>query len=188
MPFTQIFQALEVRLNGRTGDPDIYIVDSPLTASYAARGHLMELDALIDKSRFCARGDRRGELSGQDLFGAVRLLDAGDVLQPCAVQGRRRRAAVGGRREALDLGAGGRGRQEDREAGREPVGLHLRAAGAALSAAPARPVARRRRAVAGRLQGERLHRRPGLRRGLHASCRSSTPRRRSRRPGSSTRR
>src|SRR5688572_17223705 len=35
MPFSQIFQALEVRLNGRTGDPDIYIVDSPLTASYA---------------------------------------------------------------------------------------------------------------------------------------------------------
>ena len=52
MPFTQIFQALEVRLNGRSGDPDVYIVDSPLTASYAARGHLMELDAVIDKSRF----------------------------------------------------------------------------------------------------------------------------------------
>src|SRR5258708_21818291 len=52
MPFTQIFQALEVRLSGRTGDPDVYIVDSPLTASYAARGHLMALDALIDKSRF----------------------------------------------------------------------------------------------------------------------------------------
>jgi multiple sugar transport system substrate-binding protein len=56
MPFTQIFQALEVRLNGRTSDPDIYIVDSPLTASYAARGHLMELDALIDKSRFAPAG------------------------------------------------------------------------------------------------------------------------------------
>ena len=56
MPFTQIFQALEVRLNGRTGDPDVYIVDSPLTASYAARGHLMELDALIDKSRFAPAG------------------------------------------------------------------------------------------------------------------------------------
>ena len=59
MPFTQIFQALEVRLNGRTGDPDVYIVDSPLTASYAARGHLMELDPLIDKSRFAPAGDRR---------------------------------------------------------------------------------------------------------------------------------
>lgn len=52
MPFTQIFQALEVRLNARDNDPDIFIVDSPLTASYASRGHLMELDALIDKSRF----------------------------------------------------------------------------------------------------------------------------------------
>ena len=38
MPFSQIFQALEVRLNARNNDPDIYIVDSPLTASYASRG------------------------------------------------------------------------------------------------------------------------------------------------------
>jgi multiple sugar transport system substrate-binding protein len=52
LPFNQIFQTLEVRLNARNGDPDVFIVDSPLTASYAARGHLMELDALIDKSRF----------------------------------------------------------------------------------------------------------------------------------------
>jgi fructooligosaccharide transport system substrate-binding protein len=56
LPFSQIFQALEVRLNARTGDPDIYIVDSPLTASYAARGHLMELDPLIDKSKFSPAG------------------------------------------------------------------------------------------------------------------------------------
>ncbi len=52
MPFQQIFQALEIRLNARNGDPDIFIVDSPLTASYASRGHLMELDSLIDKKRF----------------------------------------------------------------------------------------------------------------------------------------
>ncbi len=52
MPFQQIFQALEIRLNARNSDPDVYIVDSPLTASYAARGHLMELDSLIDKTRF----------------------------------------------------------------------------------------------------------------------------------------
>lgn len=51
IPFNQIFQTLEVRLNARTGDPDIFICDSPLTASYASRGHLMELDAIIDKSR-----------------------------------------------------------------------------------------------------------------------------------------
>jgi fructooligosaccharide transport system substrate-binding protein len=52
IPFNQIFQTLEVRLNARTADPDIFICDSPLTASYASRGHLMELDPIIDKSRF----------------------------------------------------------------------------------------------------------------------------------------
>ncbi|KAB2849967.1 MAG: sugar ABC transporter substrate-binding protein [Hyphomicrobiaceae bacterium] len=52
MPFSQIFQALEVRLNARGNDPDIYIVDSPLTASYASRGHLRPLDDIIDKKRF----------------------------------------------------------------------------------------------------------------------------------------
>ena len=52
MPFQQIFAALEIRLNARNSDPDVYIVDSPLTASYAARGHLMELDEVIDRSRF----------------------------------------------------------------------------------------------------------------------------------------
>ena len=65
MPFTQLFQALEVRLNARTGDPDVFIVDSPLTASYAARGHLMELDPLIDKSRFSAGGIAAGRYNGK---------------------------------------------------------------------------------------------------------------------------
>lgn len=51
IPFNQLFQTLEVRLNARTGDPDIFICDSPLTASYASRGHLMELDSILDKSR-----------------------------------------------------------------------------------------------------------------------------------------
>lgn len=52
IPFNQIFQTLEVRLNARNADPDIYICDSPLTASYAARGHLMELDSIIDRNLF----------------------------------------------------------------------------------------------------------------------------------------
>lgn len=65
MPFSQIFQALEVRLNGRTGDPDIFIVDSPLTASYAARGHLMELDSLIDKSRFAPSAIQAASYNGK---------------------------------------------------------------------------------------------------------------------------
>jgi ABC-type glycerol-3-phosphate transport system substrate-binding protein len=65
MPFTQIFQALEVRLNARNNDPDIYIVDSPLTASYASRGHLMELDGLIDKSRFAPGGIAAASYQGK---------------------------------------------------------------------------------------------------------------------------
>jgi len=69
IPFTQIFQTLEVRLNARTGDPDIYICDSPLTASYASRGHLMELDQIIDKSRFTSGGLAAGTYNGK-LFSA----------------------------------------------------------------------------------------------------------------------
>ncbi|MCX7630983.1 MAG: sugar ABC transporter substrate-binding protein [Geminicoccaceae bacterium] len=52
IPFVQIFQTLEVRLGARTPDPDIFICDSPLTASYAARGHLMDLTPHIDARRF----------------------------------------------------------------------------------------------------------------------------------------
>ncbi|MEZ5859274.1 MAG: extracellular solute-binding protein [Geminicoccaceae bacterium] len=43
IPFAQIFQTIEVRLNARGPDPDIFIVDSPLTASYAVRGYLLDL-------------------------------------------------------------------------------------------------------------------------------------------------
>lgn len=52
IPFVQIFQTLEVRLGARTPDPDIFICDSPLTASYAARGHLMDLTPYLDAGRF----------------------------------------------------------------------------------------------------------------------------------------
>ena len=65
MPFQQIFQALEIRLNARNGDPDIFIVDSPLTASYASRGHLMELDTLIDKKRFAPSGIAAASFDGK---------------------------------------------------------------------------------------------------------------------------
>ena len=65
MPFSQIFQALEVRLNARNNDPDIFIVDSPLTASYASRGHLMELDSLIDKNRFAPSGIAAASYNGK---------------------------------------------------------------------------------------------------------------------------
>jgi ABC-type glycerol-3-phosphate transport system substrate-binding protein len=47
IPFGEIFQALEVRLSARSDDPDVYVVDGPLTGSYAARGHLLELDPVL---------------------------------------------------------------------------------------------------------------------------------------------
>jgi len=52
IPFAQLFQTLEIRLGARTPEPDVYSCDSPLTASYAVRGHAMALDEWIDRSRF----------------------------------------------------------------------------------------------------------------------------------------
>lgn len=52
IPFNQIFQTIEVRLQARNAEPDIFICDSPLTASYAARGHTMDLTPHLDASRF----------------------------------------------------------------------------------------------------------------------------------------
>ena len=43
VPFTQLFQTLEVRLPAG-GTPDVYLADGPLTPSYAARGFLLPLD------------------------------------------------------------------------------------------------------------------------------------------------
>ncbi|HNW46010.1 MAG TPA: sugar ABC transporter substrate-binding protein [Thermotogota bacterium] len=44
VPFGQLFQTIEVRLSSGGGTPDVYIVDGPNTASYAARGYLLPLD------------------------------------------------------------------------------------------------------------------------------------------------
>lgn len=44
VPFGQLFQTIEVRLTAGDGTPDVYIVDGPNTASYAARGYLLALD------------------------------------------------------------------------------------------------------------------------------------------------
>jgi fructooligosaccharide transport system substrate-binding protein len=78
IPFNQIFQTLEVRLNARTSDPDIFICDSPLTASYAARGHLMELDSIIDKQRFSqsalAAGSYEGKLYSAPFGSSMQVL------------------------------------------------------------------------------------------------------------------
>jgi len=51
IPFNQIYQTLEVRLGARTSEPDIFLCDSPMTASFAARGHLLDVDSIIDRNR-----------------------------------------------------------------------------------------------------------------------------------------
>ncbi|MGI4810453.1 MAG: ABC transporter substrate-binding protein [Janthinobacterium lividum] len=52
IPFSDLFQTLEIRLGARTPEPDIYSCDSPLTASYAVRSQAMSLDDVLDKSQF----------------------------------------------------------------------------------------------------------------------------------------
>lgn len=52
IPVAQYFQALEVRLAPRSGTPDFFLVDGPLTASYAVRGHLRDLTGLFDTKLF----------------------------------------------------------------------------------------------------------------------------------------
>ncbi len=52
IPVAQYFQALEVRLAPRSGTPDFFLVDGPLTASYAVRGHLRDLTGLFDPAKF----------------------------------------------------------------------------------------------------------------------------------------
>ena len=54
LPITELFRTLEVRLQARNELPDVYLVDGPLTASYAARGHLLALAEMLagDLDRF----------------------------------------------------------------------------------------------------------------------------------------
>ncbi|SFI34192.1 sugar ABC transporter substrate-binding protein [Aerobium aerolatum] len=54
LPIAELFKTLEVRLQARNEIPDVYLVDGPLTASYAARGHLLVLDEMLadDLERF----------------------------------------------------------------------------------------------------------------------------------------
>lgn len=47
LPFGQLFSAIEVRLQARNENPDLFYVDGPLTASYAMRGHLAPLDDIL---------------------------------------------------------------------------------------------------------------------------------------------
>lgn len=51
LPIAELFKTLEVRLAARNELPDVYLVDGPLTASYAARGHLLDLTELTGEVR-----------------------------------------------------------------------------------------------------------------------------------------
>lgn len=51
LPIEELFKALEVRLTARNALPDVYLVDGPLTASYAVRGHLLDLTPLVGAER-----------------------------------------------------------------------------------------------------------------------------------------
>ncbi|WP_180356161.1 sugar ABC transporter substrate-binding protein [Aliirhizobium smilacinae] len=51
LPIAELFRTLEVRLSARSATPDVYLVDGPLTASYAARGHLLDLGNLVGGER-----------------------------------------------------------------------------------------------------------------------------------------
>jgi ABC-type glycerol-3-phosphate transport system substrate-binding protein len=67
IPFSDIFQTLEVRLSARSPEPDIYMVDGPLTGSYAARGHLLALEDVYgdDIEGFTAAALAQGTYDGQ---------------------------------------------------------------------------------------------------------------------------
>ncbi|WP_169731109.1 ABC transporter substrate-binding protein [Marinomonas ushuaiensis] len=47
LPFGQLFSAIEVRLQARNENPDLFFVDGPMTASYTMRGHLTALDDIL---------------------------------------------------------------------------------------------------------------------------------------------
>jgi len=53
VPFNQLFQTLEVRL-ASSRPPDVFIVDGPMTASYAERGYLMPLDSHLSSKELSA--------------------------------------------------------------------------------------------------------------------------------------
>ena len=51
LPIDELFKTLEVRLAARNALPDAFLVDGPLTASYAARGHLLDLTPVVGSER-----------------------------------------------------------------------------------------------------------------------------------------
>lgn len=67
-PFGEIFQAIDVRLQARTATPDIYIVDGPLTAFYAVRRHLAEIEPIVGRevvARYARPVIEQGSVNGR---------------------------------------------------------------------------------------------------------------------------
>ena len=65
IPFSSLFQTLEIRLGARIPEPDIYSCDSPLTASYAVRGLAMPVDEALDRSEFFKAAIEAGTWRGK---------------------------------------------------------------------------------------------------------------------------
>jgi multiple sugar transport system substrate-binding protein len=65
IPFSDIFQTLEIRLVARTPEPDLFSCDSPLTASYAIRNQAMALDDVLDRKRFSRAAVDAGTYKGK---------------------------------------------------------------------------------------------------------------------------
>ena len=65
IPFSDLFQTLEVRLGARTPDPDLYSCDSPLSASYGVRNQAMILDDVLDRAQFSKAAVDAGSFRGK---------------------------------------------------------------------------------------------------------------------------
>lgn len=68
VPFSQLFQTLEVQLRSPSTAPDVYIVDGPNTPSYAARGLLLPLDPFYthqDLADYLPAGIAQGTYKGR---------------------------------------------------------------------------------------------------------------------------
>lgn len=81
VPFSQLFQTLEVQLRSPSTAPDVYIVDGPNTASYAARGLLLALDRFYSKEELAdylsagtAQGTYQGKLYSAPYVSSTQLL------------------------------------------------------------------------------------------------------------------
>lgn len=67
LPFGQLFSAIEVRLQARNENPDLFFVDGPLTASYMMRGHLTALDEILPNASeiYTSAALQQGMVSGK---------------------------------------------------------------------------------------------------------------------------